>query len=268
MIASVEQIVKMLENWAPERYAEEWDNVGWMIGSKKRVVNKILVALEIDESVVEEAIEKSVDLIVTHHPFIFKSLKQISDEDSIGKCALRLIQNQISVYSAHTNLDSAKNGINDYLCQLMNIKNTTPIVGIDNEESHVGMGRIGFLDQPTTCHFFLESVKAILDLEQVTFAGKSDSKINKIGICSGAGSEFIKMAKAKGCDLYLTGDIKYHDYRLALELGLNIADITHFNSENIYMPYWAENIQLICEEKNYDVKIVESKVLKQPFTYL
>lgn len=280
MIASMEQIVKIMETWAPKQLAEEWDNVGWMVGNTKRTVNKVMIALEINGDVVEEAIDKSVDMIITHHPLIFKGLKSISDRDALGKWILALIKNNISVYSAHTNLDAAYGGINDYLCGLFGLERTMSLGSVSDrqvdrlngqvdrqiETDPEGLGRVAWLPLPLDASSFLQNVKDILGLESIRFSGNGKEMISKVAVCSGAGADMMKDAHLAGCDVYLTGDIKYHEYRSAQEIGLAVADMTHFASENIYMGYLAERLQMACDDKDYEVRIVASEVLTQPYS--
>lgn len=369
MFVNGEKVIKVLESIAPPHLAEDWDNCGLILGSTSREVSKILVALEINEAVVSEAVAKSVDLIVTHHPLIFKAIKKINDLDPIGKLLLKLAKQGISVYSCHTNLDIATGGTNDYLASRFSLKKVRPLtvektptcyklivftptthtdavrkvmsdqgagqignysdcafvsngigmfkpqsgaqpflgtvdvleqvsedklefivqqsciksvisamlqahpyevpaydlIKLENEVASFGFGRVGELANAATMGDFLQEVKSILGLDEIRFNGRTGDMVKTVALCSGAGADFLEVASKNGVDLYLTGDIKHHDYRDAEMLGLNIADMGHFESENIYMSVLKEKLEAQFEQKDYDVKIVLSETLKPSF---
>ncbi|MBF0713217.1 Nif3-like dinuclear metal center hexameric protein [Gemella sp. GH3] len=250
-----EEIVKL----ADENLAEKWDNVGIMLGDNEKSVKKILISLDVTTSVVTEAIEKKVDLIISHHPLIFSPLSKINYNDFKGRIIRDLIKNDIAVISAHTNLDSAKEGLNNYMAKLLNLQNTSVLVK-NPENSDVGLGRVGNLPNMMSLDNFITYVKEKLNLDFVKLVKANDNNINTVAILGGSGGSFIY--GLPNVDIYLTGDIKYHEAIDAKEMQQNLLDIGHFAekaSKNLLKSY-LENIDL---SKEYDVLL--SEVEYEPF---
>ena len=258
MIINSKKIISLMEELAPLELCEEWDNSGFLIGNIDSEINKIMIVLDVNEDVVEEAIEKNVGLIISHHPFIFSPLGKIVDHDYKGKLVRKLIKNDINIYSAHTNLDSAENGINDDISEILKLKN------IEAME----IGRIGDIEAKLAADEFLLNLKKIFNLETLKFSGKINREIKRVAVCSGSGSDLIDLSKNMGCDLFITGDVKYHEAQKAEELGIIIVDLGHFESENIYMERLLNILNERCQEKNYDVRIVLSESFKSPFSFI
>lgn len=227
-------IIKAIHELAPPYLAEKWDNSGLQLGSVKKKVSKILLALDVSRSVVEEAIKNNVDMIVTHHPLIFAGLKSISNDETKGEMIYNLIKKDIVVFASHTNLDVCNNGPNDYLSQLLGLDNLD-ILDVTYEKAtqdcKLGNGRIGTIKEPIALGEYAKVVKGKLSCSSVRVYGDLNRAIKQIAVCGGSGGDFIIDAYKKGADLYVTGDIKYHDSQLALELGLSIIDAGHFDTE-------------------------------------
>lgn len=257
-------IINLMEEYANPNLAESWDNIGLMIGDKNSYIQNILVALDINDDVIDEAINKKCDLIITHHPFIFKGLKNINTSSTIGRRAIRLIQNNINVYSAHTNLDIAENGTNDTFAKLLNLEN---IENLFDSNNNLGLGRIGNLKNSMTFSDVIKNIKKILDLNNIVICGDVSKNIKKIGICTGSGGEidFIEKAFSKNCDLYITADIKYHNAQVAQDLGICLIDATHYASENIIVKVVSEYLNKCGEKLNINIKCFESEVDGQTF---
>ncbi len=260
MKANCKNIVDFIEKIAPTNLAEEWDNVGLMIGDFLMPVGKILVALDINDDVIDEALEKKADLIVTHHPFIFGSVKKINSESAVGRRALKLIKNDIAVFSAHTNLDIAKNGTNDTLFGLLGLENSEILVkSVDGVN---GLGRAGDIPDEMEFYDFATYVKKVLKLDNLTITGRCDKKIKKVGLCTGQGSgrEFMLAAKNIGCDAYITGDLRYHEAQFANELDLCVIDITHYGSEVLIVPVLCDYLNECAKNENLDFICIKSEV--------
>ncbi len=261
-MVELNRIAEIIEGIAPLELQESWDNSGWQICLGDGTAEKVLVVLELNEAVVSEAIQQQVQMIVCHHPLIFGGIKKIDRKSAAGNMIVRLIQHGISVYATHTPFDKCEGGNNDYLAQLLEL---TDIQQIPGDES--GICRMGCLAEPKTVQGVLEdfSRKTGQDICSYRLIGSSDQKICRIGMCTGAGSEFMSLAAAAGCDLYITGDVKYHEAQHALELEIAVADMGHFGSEEIF----TENMVKILRETAGDsVEIIESQVNLNPFTVL
>lgn len=256
MAVKCSDIINIMEEYANPNLAEDWDNVGLMVGDENRTISKILVALDIDDKIIDEAIEKKCDMIITHHPFIFKGIKSIKASDTLGNRIIKLIKNNICVFSAHTNLDIAINGTSDTFAKLLNLEKISNLFEKDN--SLVGLGRVGQLEEAMPFSELIESVKNILKLKNLVVCGDLDTPVKKIGICTGAGGEvdFMLQAISKGCDVYITGDIKYHNSQVANDLGLCLIDATHYASEAIIVPVICDYINNCSRRLNMDVECV------------
>ncbi|MCT4585418.1 MAG: Nif3-like dinuclear metal center hexameric protein [Peptostreptococcaceae bacterium] len=359
-------IIKLIEKDYPLDLCYSWDNSGLLIGDKNFEIKKIMTTLEITKDVVAEAIENDIDLIISHHPFIFKGLKKVTTDSIKGDLIYKLIKNDISVYSAHTNFDIAKNGLNDYIMNKLDIINTkiidktkveklfklctyipkndfqsvkeellnvndlkignyektsfrvdgigsfmgnedsSPTIGEKNnleevkefkfemmireesiskvinqlkkihpyeevaydliplansfDEYTFGLGKVGRLKEEYKLKDFINKIKDILKIENVRFVGNDNLKIKKVGVITGSGSEFAYKAKSMGADIFITGDLKYHEAQDAKEANINILDVGHFGSEHIFM----EILKDYLEEK-LDLKIVKSNTNQNPF---
>jgi len=226
-------IIQQMEEWAPISLAEEWDNCGLLIGDPKAPFKKILAALDVTDEVISEAIAGGFDFIISHHPLIYNPVKRVIADDSGGRKILTLIKHGIGCYCAHTNLDKAIGGVNDCLAERLGIENLTPLMEEDSNADPVGIGRVGELPEVMTLSQLASHVKNSLNLPEIRYAGDPIAKIKTVGLCGGDGSgeRYLKAAAKKGCEAYITGDLRYHAVQEALELGLNLLDITHYSSE-------------------------------------
>ena len=223
-------IIDEMESWAPTTWAEKWDNVGLLIGDISQKINKVLVALDATDDVINEAIEGNYNCIITHHPLLFTPVKRITSEDTTGRKILKLIKHNICLYAAHTNLDAAPDGVNDVLAEKLDIKNIRPMIP-DALNPAIGAGRIGTLENEITLAELIEHVKTALNLKEARYTSDLNKKIKKVAICGGSGMGYWH--GAVDCDVYITGDVKYSDALKALETGLSIVDITHYSGEAI-----------------------------------
>lgn len=251
----VEDIIKTLEELAPPELAFGWDNVGLMVGDKKKNIKKVLFALDCTEEVLDEAVKEKAQLIVTHHPFIFRPLKNLDYEAPITKRILKAVKEDIAIYSAHTNLDIAQGGTNSVLFDLLSLKDEEPLA----EEKGLYIGKIGVLQESISFKSFIELVKTKLHLDHLTVNGDINKKIKKIGLCTGSGGEYIYTAFKKGCDVYITGDVGYHDAQLAWELGICLIDATHYATEVIVAKALSEYVS----SKHKNLECIVSKVNSQ-----
>ncbi len=254
----LKDIIKELEVLAPPGLAESWDNVGLLLGSREQKVSKVLCALDLNLEVAKEAIEEGVDLIVTHHPFLFKAIKSLDLDTPTGKIFEILIRNNISLYAMHTNYDIVDGGLNDYLCAGLGIKKTNvlEVTTKDINGNDVGIGRVGELDREMEFEEFIQYVKNYFNIPYVRIT-KMDQKqkIKKVAICSGSGSMYIPAA-AKSADIYITGDIKFHEAQMAYSMGIPVVDVGHYASESIAL----EPIKLVLQNKCPQCQVVMSSV--------
>lgn len=266
MSQTVKMIYDIIDSIAPFESAESWDNVGLLIGEEASIVNAILLSLDITEEVVEEAIRGGVNLIVTHHPIIFAGVKEITAHTRLGRILLTLIENKVSVIAAHTNLDrSFPFGINRYISDLYGLKGLKPLS--ENE----GFGIVGHFDEAITFDTFVQKTKNLFDIEVVKVANPKTDVVSEapciktVAISSGASSDFIKDAIESGADVFITGDLKYHESQAVLSTSLTLVDVGHFESEFVYL----NRLQSILDTKlNPSVSIQVTRTEKPLFKFL
>lgn len=369
MPVNINQILQTINEISPEKLAEKWDNGGIQIETGKENIENILVSMEITDEIIKEAINKKVDMIITHHPLIFGSINKIT-RDWMGSTIVKLIQNNICVYSAHTSFDSVIGGNNDYLAHLLDIKDISaieeihnkyykivvyvpnealeevreslfqsgagktnnyshctfsqqgvgtfmpleeaqPYIGNNQELTYVdeyrvesivpenklkkviesmlkahpyeepaydvflmentigklaGLGRIGELEQEKTLENICLELKKVLNIQhEIPFIGDKDKKVKRVAICTGGGADFIKKASFKGCQLLVTGDVRYHDAQLAKQLGIAVIDASHFHTEKIFVQNMTQQLK---QKLNNQVNIIESQKNINPFQFI
>ncbi len=228
-------IIKIMEKWAEPSLIDTWDNTGFQIGNGEKQINKILIALDLDKKILDISIKNNCDMIITHHPIIFKPLKDITSKNNKGELILDIIKNDIVVYNAHSNLDLAEGGVNHQLANILGLINTNCLRPIIDTNEGYGYGRIGEIEEIALVDY-LDIIKDKLKANKIVVYGNRDIRINKVAVCGGSGSDFIYDAYKMDADIYITGDIKYHDAQFAHELGLTIIDAGHFNTEKIILP--------------------------------
>jgi dinuclear metal center YbgI/SA1388 family protein len=247
------QVISFFEQLAPQELTQSWDNTGLLVGSRQGAVNRILVCLDVTNASVNEAIAKKADLIVTHHPVIFKELKRLNEDDMKGKLLYSLIKNDISVYSAHTNLDYAISGVNTQLALALGIN--------DAEVMGEGPGKCGVLKQEVKLDDFLLCVKQSLNAPFLKVIGHVDSLVRKVAVFSGSFDDDLETVIESGADVLVTGDLKYHTALDALENGLCIVDAGHFSTERVVLPFIRDKLA----ESFKDVEVLLFEEEKDPF---
>lgn len=365
------EIFSLVEELAPKRLAEDWDNVGLQIGNPHQEVSKVLLTLDLDERVLAEAKEKQVQLIITHHPLFMRGIKTIDSSTVQGRLIKELLVNDITVYSAHTNLDSAAGGVNDVLAEKLNLQHTTvlkinghqkyyklvvfvpvdyqeavgralgqagagwignysdctfrtegigtfrplsgsnPFLGKHNELEKVeevrletivpaeklnlavekmraahpyeevaydvyplynqgpayGLGRIGRLPEPLSFADFIQYVKDKLNLSLVRAGGDSNKKISTVALCGGSAADFWPVALARGADVYLSGDIKYHTAQDMLNNGLAFVDAGHYHSELPVIDKLYQYLRERLQQQKAAVELFVAQTDTNPFSY-
>lgn len=209
---------------APAAWKEDWDNVGLLCGRRDMEVSRILVALDVTMAVAQEAFEKKAQLIVSHHPLLF-SVQSLSDESETGRLLLYLASHEIAVISLHTNLDSAPDGVNDCLAQRLGLQNIRTFTG-----DAYGIGRIGEVPEQSL-EQFAAFARDQLGAGGVRYADGGRS-VRCVAVGGGSCMDFLPQAIQAGCDTFLTGDIKYHQFQKAANLGINLIDAGHFPTED------------------------------------
>jgi dinuclear metal center YbgI/SA1388 family protein len=247
-MAKVKDILRELENFAPIRLKMDFDNVGLLAGFSENEVDRILVALDITDEVIGEAVRERAQLIVSHHPLFF-SLKSVTDADRTGRKLTTLLSRGISAICMHTNLDAAAGGVNDALAEAAGLCGTTLLAEevFDENGTPYSYGRVGTLEAPMKLGGYLEFIKRRLGASGLRYhdAGRDVYKVATVG---GSGGGDLKHAVRHGCDTFLTADIKYDVFLEAKELGLNVIDGDHFCTENVVTPVLERKLKELFPE--------------------
>jgi len=264
LVIKVRDIIKEMEVLAPPFLMESYDNVGLMVGTEGKVVKKILLALDCTKEVIEEGKRNNVDLIITHHPLIFRKPSRIIREDLQGWKIIELIKNDISLYSSHTNLDAVKGGINEELVNVLGFENSKLIENnsIKGYED-AGIGRIVELEEKIIAEKLINLIKEKLGINRLR-AVMGDKEIKKIAFINGSGQDFFSKALSRGADCIITGDTTYHfalDYK---EMGVTIIDAGHFATEWTIFLKVMEKIEVRFKE----IEFIHSKVSIDPYIFL
>ena len=224
------EIINSIESVAPRSAQEEWDNSGMQVGDTERDIQSVLLTTDITTDVVNEAIMRGCQLIISHHPLLFHGLKQVCGQTPQARIVEMAIKHSIAIYSAHTNLDSVPGGINTRLADKLGITHYR-ILAPNETNNAVGLGIIGQLETPMAYPDFLTRVHTILKCTYVRYTRPRVEKVQTIALCGGSGAEFIETAIAQGADVYLTADCKYHEFQDA-DGRIGLIDIDHWCSEH------------------------------------
>ena len=270
MITS-QRIIQIIENLAPKSLMLEGDNVGLMVGDYRQKVSKVLMTLTATLDSIEYAASNRFDMLISHHPLFYKPVKSIRKDLPLGALVYKAIENNITIYSAHTNLDIACGGVNDVLARTLGLTDIEVLTKTSPEESNedvtYGLGRLGYLKAPMTLMDFVESVKNSLEIEHLRFVGNSHKTVSKVAVCGGSGSGMASKATLMGADVLVTGDVKYHDAESAIATDMAIVDAGHFPTENIMMPILAQYLKEQTLRSGLDLDI-EVFAGQDPFTFL
>lgn len=254
--ATIGEVAQVLDELARPSLALSWDNVGLLVGHEDKPVKVILTALDFSEEVLEQALQVKSELIVTHHPVIFKSIKSLTSRDWKHNLLLKAVEHGIAIYSAHTNLDIALGGVNDVLAERLGLKN---VEGLGGEEDVLnGIGRIGIVEKAMDLSRFAVKVKKDLGLDYVITAS-AGHKVKKVAVCGGSGMDFLSQVLASGADTFITGDVKYHQAQDAVGMGLNIVDAGHQGTELPVVNNWADRLALRLTRRELDIKVLVAK---------
>ena len=234
-----DEIVGKLEELSPLSYAAQWDNVGLLIGRNEKEINRIYIALDATDAVIEEAVRLKADLLLTHHPLIFSSLKQIRSDDFLGRRILKLIQHDMNYYAMHTNFDVM--GMADAASDEMSLSKSQVLdITYEDDIAKEGFGRFGLLPKTMTLLECAEFVKKCFNIEKVKVFGDLDGTVESAAVAPGSGKSMIKPALRAGVDVLITGDIDHHEGIDSVAQGLAIIDAGHYGIEQLFVPYMKE----------------------------
>lgn len=269
-----EEVIGGIEKIAPPELAPQWDNSGVQVYTGKENIQRILVCLEINGDIIEEAKKRSVDLIVSHHPLIFQGLKSINPygysslsvevhrvgEQMTSKYVMELIKADISAYSAHISFDRAPDGNNAYLSELLGLED----VYVPGSAEAEVTGLIGSWKEEKILEEVLKQLAEIpgVSLAEMRVVGNPKRPVNKVALCTGAGGDLLGYAISQGCDLFITGDVRFHEAQLAAGAGIALVDAGHFGTEKLFEGNFADQLREVLGNR---VSVVETRTWGNPF---
>jgi dinuclear metal center YbgI/SA1388 family protein len=264
----IKEIWDWIDSWAPFRYAEPWDNCGLQVGSFETPVKAVLVALDPASSVLSEARKLGCQCVVTHHPLLIHPIKSIETDSWPGTVIKHALVSGIGIISAHTNLDAAREGTNTRLKELLGLEAATPLdaeAAFCGEGRYSGMGLVGLLPGNTTLGELAGKLNAVLGGTAVRMTGDPEKQVSKAAVCTGSGGSLMGKVLASRAEVFITGDMKYHDARLAEENGLAVIDIGHFASEKLVLEPFGDFLRSRAKSEGAKLEVFISKSEKDPF---
>lgn len=256
------ELISRLEKIYPSAAAEEWDNVGLLVGDDEKEVSHIFLALDLTEETLAEALRAGADMIITHHPMIFSGQKKINNHSFIGRKIMTLIKNDIPYFAMHTNYDIL--GMADLSAEYLRLSECRVLSVTEKDENHVqGFGRAGRLAEAMTLKEYAELVKSALRLGEVKVYGSLDRMVRCAAVCTGSGKSMLQEAILAGADVYVTGDIDHHTGIDAVAQGICIIDAGHYGTEYIFM----DAVKKTLLENFSELKVTCAEV-KSPYTIL
>ena len=259
----VRDIINIIEKAAPPALAETWDNTGLAVGHMDNPVRKVWTALDPLPLVVEEACKHNVDMLVTHHPLLIRPLKKLDLATPMGKTIALAVKNNLTLYSAHTNLDKTRGGVNDILTRRLGLEPAGDLAPGAGDQP--GLGRLAQLPRTCTLEKIIARVKECLGLAWVRAVGPKDLTVSTIALCSGSGSSLLPEFFVSGAQVYLTGDMGYHHARSVEDAGLACIDVGHFASEHLMVDALARLIQEQCVAQGLEILTEPCSLEQDPF---
>ncbi len=258
----VSEIVSYLYSLAPAYMKEDWDNVGLICGRDDAEVTKILVALDASTVVLQEAKEKNCQMVVSHHPMIFGGVKQVNPSSIVGKHILFAVENKIACVNMHTNLDCVSEGVNDILAETLGLQNISLAApkGTDENGNDYGYVRVGDV-AVQSLEAFAKYVKEKLNCRGLRYAD-GGRPVRKIAVGGGACGDEIPAVLAAGCDTFVTADLKYHQFAEAADIGLNLIDAGHFQTEVPVCDYLCKKLTERFPELRVELSCVQDDAIR------
>ncbi len=258
---TVSEVCDFLDHIAPPDLAEEWDNVGLLVGRRSRSVAGLLTCLTLTPDVAEEALRRQAQMVVTHHPVLFRGTRVLNDQAPEGRMLLDLIEGGVAVYSAHTRYDSAPDGINQQLAESLGLTDIRPLrPRPENPES--GSGRLGCMVSGSDFRDLLRALQKTCHAPFVQYCGDPDRPVGRVAVACGSAAEFLADAVENACDTFVTGEARFHAVLDALQQGVRLVLTGHYASERFAMEHLANVLARRFPEIQVQASSVESGPLK------
>ncbi|MGZ2225121.1 Nif3-like dinuclear metal center hexameric protein [Glutamicibacter nicotianae] len=267
-------VLEAAEELWPKSLAEDWDAVGLVTGRTSQKISKIVMAVDPTLEVIEDAIERGADLLITHHPLLLRGVTQVAGTTFKGEAIHRLIESGTALLTAHTNADSAIGGVNDALADAFGLKDCVPLVESKDGLPEEGLGRVGFLEKPMKLEDFAERVYTVLPVVAggVRVAGDRSGIIRKVALCGGAGDSLFDEVRSHQADVYVTADLRHHPASEAREAANGgfpyLIDVSHFASEWVWLSAGARALGNVLNDLGHAVEIEVSQVNSDPWDFV
>ena len=270
--ATVADVLRALETFAPWALAEEWDNPGLQVGDPGRAVTKIWTALDPLPEIVAKATAARCDLLLTHHPLFFHPVKSVDLSQTLMRGVATAIKSDLAIVAAHTNLDSAQNGVNFLLAEKIGLRNCRALIAADDvfssPERPCGLGRVGDLEYSISLGELAGKINRVFGGGTVRLAGDLDLIVERVAVCGGSGGSLLPDFIRSGAQAFVSGDFGYHQALEAEPGGYGLIDLGHFRSEHIIVEPLAELLENALMELGFDVIVEAYKAQKEPFKYI
>ena len=263
-MTTIKDVCGFLDSFAPTRLAEDWDNVGLLVGDSAAILKKAMTCLTVTQESAQEAIEKGVDLIVSHHPLPFRPLKRLTTDTTPSRLLWDLIRAGVSIYSPHTGFDSASEGINQTLSEKIELTEITPLVPIKDDPHGLGAGRIGKLNRPKKLGEFIDEVKQAFGLTGLHIVGEPNDAVEVVAVACGSGGSFLEKARRAKCDTFVTGEATFHTCLEAKAQGISLVLLGHYKSERFAVEALSDKIA----SKFADVEVWASNEESDPLSWI
>jgi dinuclear metal center YbgI/SA1388 family protein len=263
MPTTIADLCRFLESFAPPQLAEEWDNVGLLVGEHDQPVQRVMTCLTLTGGTVTEAVRERAELVVTHHPLPFKPLKRITGETTTGRALLELIRGGVAVYSPHTAFDSAADGINQHLALKLGLVDIKPLVPA-RTVVELGAGRHGRLLASSSLADFAAQVKQSLGIAHVQVVGQLNKPVQRVAVGCGSAGTFLEAARVAGCDLLVTGETNLHTCYEARAQRLSLILAGHYATERFHLDYLAS----VLQKQFAALKVWSSREEEDPVSWL
>ncbi|NTV12836.1 MAG: Nif3-like dinuclear metal center hexameric protein [Desulfobulbaceae bacterium] len=268
-MATVRDLIALLDQIAQPALAEEWDNVGLLVGTPEQEISSIFVALDPTLEILDEAKRKGCNVVVTHHPLIFKGLRAVRTDHPEGRLLACALADRLAILGCHTNLDKVSGGVSDMLAAHLGLS-SCQVLAVDPGHSGVntiGFGRCGYLPKPMAFAEFTRFIRERLALPVVKVAGTPPREISKVAVCGGSGSDLAPVARAAGAQVYVSGEIKHSMARWAESVGFCVVDGGHFATENLMVVGLAKLIRSGFAGQGKVVEVLTTDSQTCPFCY-
>lgn len=262
---TISEIIDAIEEFAPANYQESWDNTGLQVGDKNAACTGVLLCVDVTPTVVDEAISRGCNMIVSHHPLLFNGLKNIVGETPVQQCVIRAIANGISIYSSHTAVDNTPGGVSHVMAQMLGVTPDAVLEPLDGTDNGVGTGIVGELAQPLSPRQLVERVKEAFGspIARCSNPVLAPQVIHRVAMCGGSGGSMFATAEHAGAQAYITSDTRYHDF-VDHQNCIFIIDIGHFESEQCTKDIFYR----IISQKFTTFAVYKAQCERNPINYL